>query len=196
MRFWMKYLSIGFGALLLISLIVTILAFSEPNVKGLSDTLLLNQTPAPDLTVTVSEEFVNSILQIELKERQPQDVKNVSIYFNKNGPVEILTELQISLGLFNITPKIKVDANISAENNTLKVKPESISVGKLNIPDIVWMEPVDSVLKAAEDSANKALVSELQKGFMITGVYIGDGYLTLTIKAPPQQELKKVLKVT
>ena len=194
MRSWTKYLAIGFGAVLLILLLVVILALSEPNVKGLSDPLLLNQTPAPDLIVTVSEEFVNSILQIVLKERQLEGVNNASIYFNKNGPVEILVELQIPLGMVNIEPKIKLDANLIAENNTLKVKPESISVGKLNVPEMVWRGPVNSVLDAVEDSTNKAVVSEIQKGFMITGVYIGDHYLTLTIKAPPPEELSKVLK--
>jgi hypothetical protein len=194
MRSWAKYLSICFGAVLLILSLVIILAMSEPNVKSLSSPLLLNQTPAPDLIVAISEEFVNSILQTELKERQLQGVNNASIYFNKNGPVEILVELRIPINMINIEPKIKVDANLSAKNNTLKVRPESISVGKLNVPEWIWMESVNSALEAAEDSANNALVSNLQKGFMITGVYIGDHYLTLTIKAPPPEELSNVLK--
>jgi hypothetical protein len=194
MRSWAKYLSICFGAVLLILLLVIILALSEPNVKGLSESRLLNQTPAPDLIVAIGEEFVNSILQIELKERQLKGVNNASIYFNKNGPVEILVELRIALGMVNIEPKVKVDANLSAKNNTLKVRPESISVGKLNVPEWIWMESVNSALEAAEYSANDALVSNMQKGFMITGVYIGDHYLTLTMKAPPPEELSNVLK--
>jgi hypothetical protein len=56
------------------------------------------------------------------------------------------------------------------------------------------MESVNSALEAAEDSANNALVSNLQKGFMITGVYIGDHYLTLTIRAPSPEDLSNVLK--
>jgi hypothetical protein len=34
----------------------------------------------------------------------------------------------------------------------------------------------------------------MQRGFKITGVYIGKDYLTLTINAPPPEELKKSLQ--
>jgi hypothetical protein len=96
----------------------------------------------------------------------------------------------------NVKPKIKVNANISAENNTLKVSPESISVGKLNVPEMVWMGAVNSALDAVEDSANEALASRLQKGFVITGVYIGDHYFSVTIRAPPPDLLSNILKGT
>jgi hypothetical protein len=188
-----KYLAIGIGTLLAIVLFVGFLALSEPSIKGLDNYTLINQSNQSDLIVSVNERFVNSILQLELEERQPEGVKNVTVYFSEGGPVEILAELEVSLGIVTLDPKIKVEANLSAENDTLKVRPESIAVGKLNIPRSIWIGPLNSAIALVEDAANRS-VAEMQRGFKITGVYIGDHYLTLTINAPPPEELKKALQ--
>jgi hypothetical protein len=188
-----KYLAIGIGTLLAIVLFVGFLALSEPSIKGLDNYTLINQSNQSDLIVSVNERFVNSILQLELEERQPEGVKNVTVYFSEGGPVEILAELEVSLGIVTLDPKIKVEANLSAENDTLKVRPESIAVGKLNIPRSIWIGPLNSAIALVEDAANRS-VAEMQRGFKIIGVYIGDHYLTLTINAPPPEELKKALQ--
>ena len=188
----LKYLGVSVGILLFIVLIAGFLALSEPYISGLNNDLI-NQSNQSDLIVSVNERFVNSILQIELQERQPEGVKNVTVYFNEGGPVEILAELEISLGITTLNPMIKVEANLSAENGTLKVRPESIAVGKLNIPRSIWIGPLDSAVALVEDAANQAVV-EIQKGFVITGVYIGESYLTLSIDAPPADQLREVLR--
>ena len=188
-----KYAVIGLFAILLILLVVGLLALSEPSVKDLSRDALLNQSNQTDLIVSVNERYINSILQSELKERQPKGIKNITVYLSEGGTVEVVTELEIFLGITKVYPQIKVEANLSAENNTLRVRPELISVGKLNLPQSIWIGPVNTAISAVEDAANQAAASVLQKGFQITGIHIGDHYLTLAINAPPPKDLKKVL---
>jgi len=189
MRSIVKYLAIGIGALILILAVMGMLALSEPNIHGISDNALFNES---DLIVSASESFINSILQSELKERQPQNLKNVTVYFNEGGPVEILAELQVSLGFVEVDPKIKIEVNLSAENNSLKISPNLIALGKLNIPRSIWAGPVNTAVAMVEDAANQA-ISERQSG-LIVGIYIGDHYLTIIIDAPPPEELKKALQ--
>jgi hypothetical protein len=188
-----KYLGIGLLALFIIVLFLGIMALSEPTIKGLSRDALLNQSNESDLIVSINERFINSILQSEIKERQPKGVDNITIFFNEGGPVEILIELQVSLGIVNPKAQIKVEANLSVENNTLKVDPQDIDVGKLNLPSRAWIGPIDTAITTAQEAANKAAGSALEKGFQITGVYIGDRYLTLTINVLQPQDLKKTL---
>jgi hypothetical protein len=188
-----KYLAIGIAALLLIILLVGFLALSEPYVKGLSKGDLFNQSNQTDLIVSVSENFINSILQSELEERKPQGVRNVTVFLNEDGPVEVLAELEVSVGIATLRPEVKVEANLTAENNTLQVRPELIAIGKLNLPRSIWIGPLNTAMTAVEDAANQATASVLQKGFKITGVYIGDHYITMTVNAPPPEELRKVL---
>lgn len=193
MRSAVKYLAIGIITLLLLVLVVVFLALSEPYIQGISEEDIVNQSNQSDLIVSVHESFVNSVLQLELEERQPENIRNVTVYFNEGGPVEVLAELEVSVGLVTLEPQIKVDANLSAENNTLKVRPESIAVGRLDLPRSVWIGPLNSAISLVEDAANQS-ISEMQRGFKITGVYIGDRYLTLTINAPPPEELKQALQ--
>ena len=193
MRSIVKYLAFGALALLFLLLLAGWLALSEPYVMGLNEGDLFNQSNQSDLIVSVNERFVNSVLQFELEERQPQGVKNVTVYFNEGGPVEVLAELEVSLGFTVLNPQVKVEANLSAENNTLKVIPESISLGKLNLPRSVWIGPLNSAIALVEDAANQS-IAEMQRGFKITGVYIGEHFLTLTVDAPPPEELKKSLQ--
>jgi len=185
-----KYLAIGIGALIFILAVMGVLALSEPDIHGLSDNALFNQS---DLIVSASESFINSILQSELKERQPQNLKNVTVFFNEGGQVEILAELQVSLGFMDLDPKIKMEVNLSAENNSLKISPNLIALGKLNIPRSIWVGPVNTAVVLVEDAANQA-ISERQRGFKIVGIHIGDHFLTIIIDAPPPEELKKALQ--
>ncbi len=189
-----KYLAIGIAVLLLILLFVGFLALSEPYIKGSSKNALFNQSNQSDIIVSVSESFINSVLQAELELRQPKGVKNVTIFLNEGGPVEVLVELQVSLGITTVEPKVKVEANLSAENNTIKVEPESLDVGKLNMPRIIWIGPLNAALETVGNAVNEVVVTQLQKGFKITGVYVGEHYLTLTIEAPPPEELKQTLR--
>ncbi len=191
-----KYLATGFAVLILIMLVIGFLALSEPYVKGQSTGDLLNASNQTDLIVSVSVDFINTILQSELEERRPEGVSNVTVFLNEGGPVEVLAELEIPVGIATLRPAVKVEANLTAENNTLRVRPESIAIGMLNLPRSVWIGPLNTAMTAVEDAANQATESVLQKGFMIKDVYIGDRYITLTINAPPPEELKKILAET
>jgi len=188
-----KYLAIGIGTLLCAGLLLGFLALSDPTIKGLDNYALINQSNQSDLIISVHERFVNSVLQMELEERRPDGVKNVSVYFDNGGPVEVLAELEISLGIVTLYPMIRVDANLSAENNTLKVVPEDVAVGKLNIPKSIWIGPLNDAIALAEDAANQSF-AEMQRGFKILNVYINDQYLTLAVDAPPPEELKDAMQ--
>lgn len=191
-----KYLAIGFAVLLLIIIFIGFLALSQPYIQGLSKGDLFNQSNQTDLIVSVSESYINSILQSELEERKPEGVRNVTVFLNEGGPVEVLASLEVSVGIATLRPEVKVEANLTAENNTLRVTPELIALGKLNLPRSVWIGPLNTAMTAVEDAANQATESVLQKGFQITGVYIGDQYITMTVNAPPPEELRKVLAET
>lgn len=143
--------------------------------------------------MTISEDYLNSIIQSELEERGDEGVKNATIFLNSDAPVEVAVVLQVSLGFTTLEPKIMVDANVSAENNMLKVTPELLSVGQLNLPRSTWIGSLGSVMDAVEDAANQAALSVLQKGYKITGVYVEDRYITMTIIAPPPDELSRML---
>ena len=107
--------------------------------------------------------------------------------------MDILAELKVSLGFVTLNPQIEAGANLSTEKNASKVTPESITLGKLNLPISVWIGSLNSTIALVEDAANQS-ISEMQRGFKITNVRIGDHYLILTINAPspakkPLQEL-------
>ncbi len=188
-----KMLAVAIICIFLIVLLAGFLALSEPDDWRLSRQDLINQSAQPDLIVTISEDYLNSIVQSELKEREAEGVKNATIFLNKDSPVEVAVVLQIPVGFTTLEPKIMVDANVSAENNTLKVTPESLSVGQLNLLRSTWIGPLGSAMDAVEDAANQAALSVLQKGYKITGVYVEDRYITLTIVAPPPEELSRML---
>ncbi len=188
-----KTLAVAVICILLIVLLVGFLALSEPDDWRLSRQDLINQSAQPDLIVTISEGYLNEVVQSELKERETEGVKNATIFLGRDSPVEVAVVLQIPVGFTTLEPKIMVDANVSAENNTLKVTPESLSVGQLNLPRSTWIGPLGSAMDAVEDAANQAALSVLQKGYKITGVYVEDRYITLTIIAPPPEELSRML---
>ncbi|MDM7913321.1 MAG: hypothetical protein QUS09_09510 [Methanotrichaceae archaeon] len=188
-----KVLAVAVICLFSIVLLVSFLALSDPDDWKLSQQDLLNQSPQPDLIVTISEDYLNSIVQSELKKREKEGVKNVTLFLNEDAPVEVAVVLQLSLGFATLEPKIRVKANLSAENNLLKVTPESLGIGQLNLPRSTWIGPLNSAMDAVEDAANQAAQEVLQKGFKITGVYTGDRYITLTISAPPPDELSRML---
>jgi hypothetical protein len=193
MRSLVKYLAFGALALLFLLLLVGWLALSEPYIMGLHNDDLITKGNQSDLIISVNEDFVNSILQFELQDRRPEGVKNVTVFFNEGGPVEVLAELEVTLGFAVLNPHIKVEASLSAENNIMKVRPESISLGKLELPRSVWIGPLNSAIALVEDAANQS-IAKMQRGFKITGVHVGKDYLTLTIDAPPPEELKKSLQ--
>ncbi len=188
-----KMLAVVVIGIFLIVLLVGFLALSEPDDWRLSRQDIINQSAQPDLIVTISEDYLNEVVQSELKERKPEGVKNVTIFLNRNAPVEVAVVLQVSVGFTTLEPKIMVKANVTAENNTLKVIPESLSVGQLNLPRSTWIGPLRFAMDAVEDAANQAALSVLQKGYKITGVYIEDRYITMTIIAPPPEVLSRML---
>jgi hypothetical protein len=59
-------------------------------------------------------------LQSELEERRPEGVRNATVFLNDGGPIEILAELEVNVGI-NLEARGKVEANLTVENNTLRV---------------------------------------------------------------------------
>ncbi len=71
--------------------------------------------------------------------------------------------------------------------------PESLGIGMLNLPRSTWIGPLGSAMDAVEDALNEAALGVLQRGYKITGIHIGDRYITLAIIAPSPEELSGML---
>ncbi len=193
MRTAKKILAATVICIFLVLLLVGFLALSEPYDWRLPRQDLINQSQQPDLIVTVSENYLNSIIKSELEMRDEEGVKNVTIFLDEGAPAVVAAVLQIPLGFTTLELKVSVEANVSAENNMLKVTPESLGIGMMNLPRSAWIGPLGSAMDVVEDALNRAALSVLQKGYRITGVHIGDRYITLAIIAPPPEELSILL---
>jgi hypothetical protein len=182
---------INASCLVLIVLLSSFVAVTGANAiefpKKLAPSTTINVTSTePDVIATVSESYVNRVLQSELEKRNPPGVKQVSVAFKENEPVEITAVIEIPLVIRNAEQEVIVEANVSAANDTLKVEPVYLKVGMLNLPKDSWIGPINTMMKTVEDSVNMAAQDVLQKGYEITDVVVGDNQITLSINAPTQ----------
>ena len=138
----------------------------------------------PDMTVVVSEDYLNRVIKANLEEKNPMGVKDVSVQLNENEPIEVNAALRIGGGLLGIDQKVSVEANVSIENDTLKVEPKVLKVGFLNLPEETWVGPIKSAMQEVEASANEAYQDALTKGYKVTNVATGNDTLTLSVMAP------------
>ncbi len=111
----MKLLAATVICIFLVLLLVGFLALSEPYDWRLPRQDLTNQSQRPDLIVTVSENYMNRLIQFELEKRDEESVKNVTIFLDEGVPVVVAAVFRIPLGFTTLQPKVRVDANVSAK---------------------------------------------------------------------------------
>jgi hypothetical protein len=70
----------------------------------------------------------------------------------------------IGRGILAVEQKVSVEANVSIENDTLKVDPKVLKVGFLTLPEDSWISPIKSAMEEVEVSANEAYQDVLAKG--------------------------------
>ncbi|MCJ7444170.1 MAG: hypothetical protein MUO26_06525 [Methanotrichaceae archaeon] len=138
----------------------------------------------PDLIVVVNEDYLNRVIKADLEERSLPGVKEVTVDLNENEPIEVNAALKIGVGPLVVERNVGVEANISIENDTLKVEPKVLKVGFLNLPEDTWIGPIKSAMQAVEVAANNAYQDALAKGYKVTDVYTGNNTLTLSVMAP------------
>jgi hypothetical protein len=145
-----------------------------------------NASPSqpPDLVVTVSEDYLNRVIQVDLEQRGPPGVTNVNVQLMENEPIEVTAVIKVGVGPLAVEQKVGVEANISIENDTLKVEPTTLKVGFLNLPQETWVGPIKSAMEEVEISANEAYQDALTKGYEVTSVTTGNNTLTLSVMAP------------
>jgi len=182
---------VNVSCLVLIILLSSFVAVTCANAiefpkKMAPSTINLTTSTEPDVIATVSESYVNRVLQSELEKRNPPGVKEVKVSFKENEPVEITAVIEIPLVIRNAEQEVIVEANVSAANDMLKVEPVYLKVGMLNLPKDSWIGPINTTMKTVEDSVNMAAQDVLQKGYKITDVVVGDQQITLSINAPSQ----------
>jgi hypothetical protein len=90
----------------------------------------------------------------------------------------------VGIGPLAIEQNVGVEANLSIENDTLKVEPTTLKVGFLNLPEETWVGPIKSAMQEVEVSANEAYQDALMKGYKVTSVTTGNNTLTLSVMAP------------
>jgi hypothetical protein len=166
---------------LVIALLVLIM---ELTVAGGQNGNTSPSQPAPDLVVTVSEDYLNRVIQADLEERGPQGVKNVNVQLMENEPIEVTAVIKVGVGPLAVEQKVGVEANVSIQNDTLKVEPTTLKVGFLNLPEETWVGPIKSAMEEVEISANEAYQDALMKGYKVTSVAAGNNTLTLSVMAP------------
>jgi hypothetical protein len=144
----------------------------------------------PDLIVTISEDYLNRVIAADLAERAPQGVKDVSVTLTENEPIEVNAVLRIGGDILGVDQKVAVEANLSIENDMLKIDPNLLKVGFLTLPEETWVGPIKSAMNEVELSANQAYQDALARGYKVTNVITGNSTLTLWVMAPdrPFQE--------
>lgn len=177
--------------LLLTVIVLGALALSDPVSDGGLGQDLIGQSPQPDMVASVSESYVNRMVQAELEKSKPDDVEDLSVSFIKNGSAEVLATMKVPLLITSVETRAIVNVNISVANGTLKFEPSNFQLGNLGIPSLAWKATIDPSIKRAEDAANLAAKSLMQEGFKITGVQVGDRYIVLTINALSPGEMKE-----
>ena len=140
--------------------------------------------PNPDLVVTISEDYLNRVIKADLEERNLQEVKDINVQLRENEPIDVNAVIKVGIGPLAIDQNVGVEANLSIENDTLKVEPTTLKVGFLNLPEETWVGPIKSAMQEVEDSANEAYQDALMKGYRVTDVTTGNNTLTLSVMAP------------
>jgi hypothetical protein len=138
----------------------------------------------PDLTVVVSEDYLNRVIKADLAERTPPGVKDVNIQLAENEPIEANAVIKLGVGPLAVEQKVSVEANVSIEDDALKIEPKLLKVGFLNLPEDTWVGPIKSAMQAVEVAANEAYQEAIAKGYKVTEVNTGNNTLTLSVMAP------------
>jgi hypothetical protein len=160
-----------------------ILFLGQSAVLGQDGTEASSQS-APDMIVTISEDYLNRVIKADLEARNLPGVKDVNVQLMENEPIEANAVISIGSGILAVEQKVSVEANVSVENDTLKVEPQVLKVGFLTLPEDSWISPIKSAMEEVEVSANEAYQDALAKGYKVTGVTIGNDSLTLSVMAP------------
>jgi hypothetical protein len=138
----------------------------------------------PDLIVTISEDYLNRVIKADLAERNLPEVKDINVQLMENEPIDVNAVIKVGIGPLAIEQNVGVEANLSIENDTLKVEPTTLKVGFLNLPEETWVGPIKSAMQEVEVSANEAYQDALMKGYKVTSVTTGNNTLTLSVMAP------------
>jgi len=176
--------ALGIVSLVLLSGLSAVLAQDETSISS---------TNTPDMIVTISEDYLNRVIKADLQERNIQEVKDINVQLTEGGPIEVNAALKIGSGLLSLEQNVALEANISIENDSLKVTPEVLKVGLINLPEKTWIGPINSALSQVEASANEAYQDALAQGYKVTSVTTGNNTMTLSVMAPdnPFQIAKK-----
>ncbi len=143
-----------------------------------------SSNPNPDLTVVVSEDYLNRVIKADLAERNPPGVQEVNIQLAENEPIEANAVIKLGVGPLAIEQKVSVEANVSVEDDALKIEPKLLKVGFLNLPEDTWVGPINDAMRAVEVAANEAYKEAIAKGYKVTEVKTGNNTLTLDVMAP------------
>lgn len=167
----------------LIGITLLMLLIGVTVVSGQSQSVNPSETN-PDLIVTISEDYLNRVIQADLAERNIQSVKDVNVQLMENEPIEVGAVIRVGVGPLAVEQNVGVEANVSIDNDTLKVEPTFLKVGFLNLPQETWVGPIKSAMQEVEVSANEAYQNALMKGYKVTNVTTGNNTLTLSVMAP------------
>jgi|EPASupsiteSAE347_1022098.scaffolds.fasta_scaffold36346_1 hydrogenase maturation factor HypE len=182
-----KKIAAGIIILLVLSVIALgALALSDPIAGSSFDPDLAVQSQQPDIIASISEGYVNRLVQSEMEKSKPEDVENLRVSFRKNGTAEVLATIKIPLLITSVETQSIVGLNISMVDGILRFQPSDVRVGNLGVPSMAWKATVEPSVKKVEEAANLAAMNLTQQGYRITDVRVGDHYLTLIINELPQ----------
>ena len=63
----------------------------------------------PDLTVVVSEDYLNRVIKADLAERNPPGVKDVNIQLTENEPIEANAVIKLGMGSLAVEQQVSVE---------------------------------------------------------------------------------------
>ena len=138
----------------------------------------------PDLTVVVSEDYLNRVVKADLAERNPPGVKDVNIQLTENKPIKTNAVIKLGVGPLAVEQQVSVETNVSIEGDAIKVEPKQLKVGFLNLSEDTWIGTIKFAMQAFEVSLNEAYQDAIAKGYKVTDVYPGNNTLMLSVMAP------------
>jgi hypothetical protein len=138
----------------------------------------------PDLTVVISEDYLNRVIKADLAERNPPAVKDINIQLTENEPIKTNAVIKLGVGPFAVEQQVAVETNVSIEGDALKVEPKLLKVGFLNLSEDTWIGPIKFAMQLFEVSLNEAYQKAIAKGYKVTAVYPGNNTITLSVMAP------------
>lgn len=144
-------------------------------LSTISDTAQSTTDPDADLTLTVSERYLNR----QLSQGLPQDgaVQDTRLDLHANNLADVLATVEVNSSL---TVRPKLSLALSIQNGRMVINVQQIDVGGFDVPQS-WIEPQIAALKQTTEREFNRQFTDLEKssGLKLLSLSTSENTLTL-----------------